>query len=105
MLTNISGTNLLTGYPAQPTTSDSDLSKASSESAQPNSSKIESDDTVSISQESKELEQGYKKRKSVLEQNRNEDRQDLERSYLQQKSRLEREFQQKKQAIEINLYA
>ncbi|MCD4722368.1 MAG: hypothetical protein K8S13_21290 [Desulfobacula sp.] len=103
MLTTTSGINYITGYQAQLDVSNTDKSSNSADHS--SSNRKESNDTVNISREARELQQEYQGEKNTLEQNYNSETQQLEREFLQEKNRIEREFTQKKQSLEINVYA
>ncbi|MBA3010710.1 MAG: hypothetical protein KKF12_14305 [Proteobacteria bacterium] len=61
-------------------------------------------DKVSFSQKSRELQQVYEKKETVLEQNYSNETQRLENEFIQAKNVLEKEHAQKKQRLEIDLY-
>lgn len=105
MLTNTSGTKILTGYQAQLTSPKISNSNVQTKPGKPDSPKQETDDKVQISKKVRELDQVYQEKENSIEQNYDTNRQKLEREYVQQKNELEREFAQKKQALSINLYA
>lgn len=103
MLTTTSGINYITGSQAQLDVSNTDRSSNSVDRS--SSDHKESNDTVNISRQAKELQQEYQTKKDTLEQNHTSETQQLEREYLLEKNRIEREFTQKKQSLEINVYA
>ena len=102
-LTNISNIPLNTGGLVQANQAYSSVSSRTSE--QLTSDIKQPEESVTISQEARVLQQEFNKDKSNLEENYNRDAQALERAYQQEKSKLEREFSQKKQALEVNIYA
>jgi hypothetical protein len=103
MLTATSGINYITGYQSQLDVSNTDRSSNGADHSSLN--RKESNDTVNISREAKELQQEYQGKENTLEQNYNSETQQLEREFLQAKNMLERDFTQKKQNLEINVYA
>ena len=103
MLTTPSGTNFLTGYPAQLDVANTvkplaDLDRSSS-------NPVKTEDTVDISTRAKKLQQTYDQEKQSLDQHHDTKKQELEREYLQKKEQLDREFNQKKQTLDINVVA
>ncbi len=103
MLTNTSGINHITGYPAQLDVPKIDRSSNAADRS--SSNRKESNDTVNISSKVRELQSTYERKKTTLEQNYDNEALQLEREYLQEKNRIEREFNQKRQNLEINVYA
>ncbi|OGR12858.1 MAG: hypothetical protein A2277_17505 [Desulfobacterales bacterium RIFOXYA12_FULL_46_15] len=101
MLTNTSGISNLSGYQAQLVVSNSNrfFNRET-----PSSESKESNDTVDISSQAKEILTEYQQENSELEQKHEIESQQLEREYLLEKNKLETEFNQKKQRLNINVY-
>lgn len=101
MLTNISNTNVTSGYPVQQIRRAEDAVSELDASVSP----LKNEDEVTISREARKLDQSYDEKERNLEESYTKESEALEREYLQEKKRLERELSQKKQSLGISIFA